>query len=62
MEIQGVPAEVTAAIRDTLDCNLYFFDHRVGPDAMYLIVSVSVLVLVAVYVGISVWRGKKAQR
>ena len=62
METQGVPAEVTAAIRDTLDCNLYFFDHRVGPDAMYLIVSVSVLVLVAVYVGISVWRGKKAQR
>ncbi|MFR1753209.1 MAG: ABC transporter permease [Oscillospiraceae bacterium] len=62
METQGVPAEVTATIRDTLDCNLYFFGHRVGPDAMYLIVSGSVLVLVAIYVGISVWRGKKAQR
>ena len=62
METQGVPAEVTATIRDTLGCNLYFFGHRVGPDAMYLIVSGSVLVLVAIYVGISVWRGKKAQR
>ncbi len=62
MEDQGVPAAVTNAMRDSVDCNLYFFGNQVGTDAMYLIVAGSTVVFLAAYVGISIWRGKKARK
>lgn len=62
MEAQGVPAAVTNAMRDSVDCNLYFFGNQVGTDAMYLIVAGSTAVFLAMYVGISIWRGKKARK
>lgn len=62
MEAQGVPAAVTNAMRDSVDCNLYFFGNQVGTDTMYLIVAGSTAVFLAMYVGISIWRGKKARK
>ncbi len=44
------PTEVIDGIRDSIDCNLYFFDHKVETDTMYLILGGSVAVLIIAYV------------
>lgn len=50
MSSKGFPAEVVEGIRDSIDCNLYFFGEKVELGAMYLILGGAVAVLVAVYV------------
>ncbi len=50
MEKQGFPSEVVAAIRDSIDCNLYFFGGKVELSAMYIILGGTVAVLIAVYI------------
>lgn len=50
MQNQGIPAEVIESIKDSLDCNLYFFGEQVGVPVMYLILGGTVAVLIAVYV------------
>lgn len=47
---QGIPSQVIDALKDMLDCNLYFFDNAVSHTAMYLVLGISVVVLVGVYV------------
>jgi multidrug/hemolysin transport system permease protein len=47
---QGVPEPVVDAMKDALDCNLYFFGGRVSTSAMYLILGGTVAVLIGVYV------------
>ena len=55
----GFPSEVIAAIRDSVDCNLYFFGNKVGLPVMYLILSGSVIALIGIYIVMNVIRGKK---
>ena len=50
MESQGFPPQVVDAIRESVDCKLYFFDHAVSIGQMYLILCGSILVLVAAYI------------
>lgn len=50
MRQQGFPEEVVEAIRDSIDCNLYFFGNKVEISTMYLVLTVSVLVLIFVYI------------
>lgn len=50
MQDQGVPAEVIESIKDSLDCNLYFFDNKVEISTMYIILGVTVAFLTGVYV------------
>lgn len=50
MQIQGIPSEVIATLKDTLDCNIYFFGDKVGIPTMYLILGVTVTVLVVTYI------------
>lgn len=50
MQNQGVPAEVIKSIKDSLDCNLYFFGEQVSVPMMYLILSGSVAVLIVLYI------------
>ena len=59
MEASGIPAEVVQSIRDSVDCNLYFFGTEVSLTAMYLLTVGFTLLLVAVYVLINVLRRKK---
>ena len=61
MNKQGVPMEVIEGIRDSLDCNLYFFDHQVGIPSMYLILGVTVAILIGVYILLNLMR-KKARK
>lgn len=46
----GFPEEVVQGIRDSVDCNLYFFDNKVELSTMYLILVGSILVLIGLYV------------
>ncbi len=55
----GFPEEVLDSIRDSLDCNLYFFDHRVTEGAMYLVLGGSILLLIAVFVAMNILTEKK---
>lgn len=50
MRRNGFPAEVVEAIRDSIDCNLYFFGTKVTNGMMLLVMCVTVAVLVALYV------------
>lgn len=54
LEADGYPNKVIEVLRDVIDCNVYFFDEKVGVPAMYWILSVSVVVLIAVYVVLNV--------
>ncbi len=60
METEGVPAEVIERIKDSIDCNLYFFDKQVELPVMYLIMGGAVVVLVAAYILINCLRGRRA--
>lgn len=50
MQNQGIPAEVIEKVKDSLDCNLYFFGSQVNIGAMYLILGIATLVLIGIYV------------
>lgn len=59
MESQGFPAVVVDAIRDSVDCNLYFFDKKVELSGMYLVLVASILIFVGLYIVMAVLSGKK---
>lgn len=59
MKSIGFPSEVVESIKDSVDCNLYFFDKKVETGKMYLILIASILVLVGVYVGLNFLLSKK---
>lgn len=50
MQRQGVPPEVIEALRDSLDCNLYFFGNQVEVPAMYLVLGITIAVLLGIYI------------
>lgn len=50
MENHGIPAEVIEAIKDSLDCNRYFFGEQVPLPTMYLILGGAVILLIAIYI------------
>lgn len=53
MKNTGFPNEVLSAIKDSVDCNLYFFDNKVSVGAMYAVLIGSTLLLILLYVLIS---------
>ena len=55
----GFPAEVVESIRDSVDCNLFFFGKPVGIPAMYAILGGAVMLLVALYILLNVIRKKE---
>ena len=50
MEKQGIPAGIIEELKNSLDCNLYFFENQVSIPAMYMVVGVAVIVLIGIYV------------
>ena len=50
MSTQGMPDEVINGLKNSLDCNLYFFDNKVEILVMYLILGITVVLLVGAYV------------
>ena len=59
MTNEGVPKETVDALRDALDCNLYFFDNKVEPWVMYIILIASILTLLGVYIILNASRKKE---
>lgn len=60
LEGEGVPAEVIEAIKDSVDCNVYFFDHKVEAWQMYLYLALTVAVLIGIYITMNIIKNKKA--
>ena len=58
MSAVGFPAEVVEGIKDSIDCNLYFFGNKVEIEAMYIILVGSTLLLMGIYM-MNVLSGKK---
>lgn len=50
MENQGIPSGVIEELKNSLDCNLYFFENQVSIPVMYMVVGVAVIVLIVIYV------------
>ncbi|WP_295090365.1 ABC transporter permease [uncultured Ruminococcus sp.] len=50
METEHFPPEAIESIKDSIDCNLYFFGTKVSIPAMYGILCGAIGVLIAVYV------------
>jgi len=62
MSAQGFPPEVVGSIRDSVDCNLYFFGNKVGNGAMYLILCGSILLLIGVYVAMNLLSNRRCRK
>lgn len=57
----GFPDEAIKGIKDTLDCNLYFFESKVETGVMYAILTVTVVVLVGIYIAMNVAKAKRSK-
>ena len=60
MADEGLPNEAVEMIKDSIDCNLYFFGDKVGISRMYLILGGTVVLLIGIYVIINVLRKERA--
>jgi multidrug/hemolysin transport system permease protein len=61
MANQNYPEDAITGLRNTLDCNLEFFGNQVSVPAMYIILSVTVVVLIGVYVLMNVLIKRKTK-
>lgn len=50
MQNQGIPSDVIEKIKDSLDCNLYFFGNQVTISTMYMVLSITIVVLIGIYI------------
>ena len=60
MKQQKFPSDVIEGIKDSIDCNLYFFDSKVEIGAMYTILCITVAALIIAYVLINKFYRKNA--
>ena len=60
MRASGFPDAVIASIRDSVDCNLYFFGDNVENSTMYIIMCAAIIVLVALYVALNMIKSRRA--
>lgn len=54
MDRVGFPAPVVEGIKNSIDCNIYFFGEQVDISEMYMVMCITVLVLIGVYILINV--------
>ena len=55
----GLPEEFLESLKDSFDCNLYFFDKPVGISVMYLVICVTTASLVGAYILMNVLKEKQ---
>ncbi|MGM9682577.1 MAG: ABC transporter permease [Eubacteriales bacterium] len=55
----GIPTEIVDRIKDSVDCNLYFFDNKVSIPAMYAILGSTVALLIVIYILMNIIKSKK---
>jgi multidrug/hemolysin transport system permease protein len=54
-----LPEQAITAIKDSIDCNLYFFGEKVEISTAYLVICLSVIILIGAYVTFNILRAKK---
>lgn len=59
MKAEGLPEEAINALKDTVDCNLYFFGNRVSVSVMYIILCLTIVLLITIYVLMNVFFQRK---
>lgn len=59
MKAQNFPAEAVEMIKDSVDCNLYFFGAKVSEAAAYGVLIGAVVILISAFVLINVLRKKR---
>lgn len=62
MSASGFPDGVVSGIRDSIDCNLYFFGKQVETGAMYAILIGSIILLIGVYILMNVLSAKRKNK
>lgn len=58
MSAQGFPSEAVEMVKDSVDCNIYFFGDKVSTGAMYGVLIGAIVVFVAAYVLINFFESK----
>jgi len=59
MQNQGIPSEIIEEIKDSIDCNLYFFENQVSMTTMYVILGITVIALIGIYILLNVFKKGK---
>lgn len=59
MSGQGFPQQVVSAIRDSMDCNLYFYGNKVGTGTMYIVMISAAVAAVGLYIVLNLLTSKK---
>lgn len=62
MANQHYPADVIEKIKDSVDCNLYFFENKVSIGAMYGILIGSIVLFIGIYILINYLKNRKGVR
>ena len=57
----GFPQEVIEGIKDSVDCNLYFFDNFVSIGMMYVVLIAAIVVLLSIYILLNVLKSRKVR-
>ena len=58
MKSVGIPGNVVEMIRDSIDCNLYFFDNKIEIPAMHIILTLTTVAFVCIYVALNALKRK----
>ncbi len=48
--IETLPPQAVKGLKDSIDCNIYFFENKVEIGTMYLVISISIIALITAYV------------
>lgn len=62
MKEQGFPDEVLIGIRDSVDCNIYFFGKNVDIGTMYAILGGSILLYIGIYIVMNIISSRRHAR
>lgn len=62
MAKQHYPTDVIEKIKDSVDCNLYFFENKVSIGAMYGILIGSIVLFIGIYILINYLKNRKGVR
>jgi len=55
----GLPEQALKGLKDSIDCNIYFFESQISVNTMYLVMGITVIALLTAYVLINVLSKKK---
>ena len=58
LENEGITSDAVNALKDAMDCNIYFFEHKVDISTMYIILGASTAILLGIYILINVLQKK----